>query len=298
MQRTFSLITTSKSRLEHLKLSLPAMLRQSCSEVIVVDFSCPEGTADYVRTHFPEVRVVAVDGEEHFSNWKARNAGASVATSDVLVFCDADTILADDAIARISDSLPAKAFGFFERAKTVHFNTAGPRLAQNQLKGFHAIPSAAFRRIGGYDEVLRGYGAGGDTDLEDRLFLISLAGHPLDPAIVASVIEHGNTQRMKHHSDPISTSYCAGLLYRSAKLAMLKLRRRVELPLAARRSLYSTAVAAAGKLGAPHDAVAMKVSVNLKPVGMPRQVGYRRGTSKLSLTVELSFQNKLEEVPE
>ncbi len=42
----------------------------------------------------------------------------------------------------------------------------------NQLKGFHVIPAPAFRRLGGYDEVLEGYAAGADTDLEDRLSLI------------------------------------------------------------------------------------------------------------------------------
>ena len=160
MARTFSIITTSKGRLEHLKLSLPQMLRQNCSEVIVVDFSCPEGTGDYVRTHFPAVKVVAVEGEDYFSNWKARNAGAAAASSNVLIFCDADTVLADDAGAWISDTLPERAFGFFERAKTVRFNTSGLRLAANQLRGFHVIPAAAFRRLGGYDEVFQGYAAG------------------------------------------------------------------------------------------------------------------------------------------
>ena len=37
------------------------------------------------------------------------------------------------------------------------------------MKGFHAIPTSAFRRLGGYDDVLAGYAAGADTDLEDRM---------------------------------------------------------------------------------------------------------------------------------
>lgn len=86
------------SRLEHLKASLTRMIGQP-AEVIVVDFSCLQGTADYVRSHFPSVRVVAVEGEAYFSNWKARNAGAAVASSDILLFCDADTVLAESAIA-------------------------------------------------------------------------------------------------------------------------------------------------------------------------------------------------------
>ena len=297
MQRTFSIITTSKGRVEHLKRSLPKMIGQPSTEVIVVDFSCPQGTGDFVRAHFPQARVVAVDGEPHFSNWKARNAGASAASSDVLVFCDADTILADDAIARISDTLPEKAFGYFVRASTARFNTSGLRLASNQLRGFHAIPSADFRRVGGYDEVLRGYAAGGDTDLEERLKLISVAPCPLDPAVVASVIEHDNASRTEHHADPIAISYGAGLLYRAAKLALLRLRKRAELPLKVRRTLYRNAREAALKLGSPSDRIGLKVNLDLKPILMPRQLGYEKGTQRLSLTVEVALEGKTEVIP-
>src|SRR4029453_19625824 len=86
------------------------MLAQD-AEVIVVDYSCPEGTGDYVGRHFPSARVVWVEGEMGFSNWKARNRGADAATSDVLVFCDADIILAENAIDVIRPTLPAGAFG-------------------------------------------------------------------------------------------------------------------------------------------------------------------------------------------
>src|SRR5438270_11931917 len=98
LPRSFAIITTCKGRLEHLKLSLPAMVSQACNEVIVVDYSCPQMTGEFVTANFPGVRVVSVEGEETFSNWKGRNAGAAAATSDGLVFIDADTILADGAI--------------------------------------------------------------------------------------------------------------------------------------------------------------------------------------------------------
>ncbi len=84
------------------------MVGQGANEVIVVDYSCPQGTGEFVREYFPAVRVVSVTGEEHFSNWKARNAGASIASSDVLVFVDADTLLAEGAIAWLSENLPRK----------------------------------------------------------------------------------------------------------------------------------------------------------------------------------------------
>lgn len=273
------------------------MIEQPGSEVIVVDFSCPQKTGAYVKTHFPSVRVVSVDGEQYFSNWKARNAGASAATGEVLLFCDADTILDEGAVARISKDLPVKAFGHFVRESTAHFNTSGLRLATNQLRGFHVIPAADFRRVGGYDDVLRGYAAGADTDLEHRLKLISLVPCTLDPAIVASVIEHDNAHRMEHHAEPIAISYGAGLLYRTAKLALLKLNNRAELPLEKRRRLYRTAREAALKLGSKGDKIGMKVNVSLSPILMPRQLGYEKGTQQLSITVEVALENKQEVIP-
>ena len=86
--------------------------------------------------YFPAVRVVSVTGEEHFSNWKARNAGASVASSDVLVFVDADTLLADGAIAWLSEIF---------RRKPTAFSTArhpGPstRVVQGSPEPAEGIP--------------------------------------------------------------------------------------------------------------------------------------------------------------
>ena len=118
------------------------MVAQGAKEVIVVDaISCPEGTGDYVAAHFPAVHVVRVEGQEHFLNWKARNAGAAAANSDVLVFVDADTSMADGAIEWLAGHLPPRSYGFFDTRTSQSFNRGGPRLASNQLKGFHVIPA-------------------------------------------------------------------------------------------------------------------------------------------------------------
>ncbi len=122
MARTFSIITTCKGRLEHLKKSLPTMVAQSANEVIVVDYSCPQGTGKFVSATFPSVRLVSVPGQEHFSNWKARNAGAAVATSNVLIFVDADTLMAEGAIEWLASHLPPRTFGFFDSKTSRAFN--------------------------------------------------------------------------------------------------------------------------------------------------------------------------------
>ena len=298
MARTFSIITTCKGRLDHLKVSLPNMVAQSAKEVIVVDYSCPQGTGAHVAANFPSVRVVSVPGQEHFSNWKARNAGAAAATGDVLVFADADTIVAADAIAWLAEQFPVRSYGYFDTRTSQSFNRGGPRLASNQLKGFQIIPAAAFRRVGGYDEVLEGYAAGADTDLEERLGLLGLARRALDPRIIESIIQHDAPSRVQHHAYPVRTSYCAGLLYRAAKRALLRIRGKVELPLKTREHLYAAAKDVAQGLGSDKDRVSMMVTVDQHPIMMPRQLGYERGSQTLSLRVEVSLQDKLDKIPD
>jgi glycosyltransferase involved in cell wall biosynthesis len=297
MQRSFSIITACKGRLEHLKQSLPRMLAQGASEVIVVDYSCPEGTGDYVREHFPTVRVVKVEGQEGFSNWRARNAGAALAQGQVLVFCDADTLLADNAIAWIDEHLPPRQFGYFMRQHTGQFNKVGLRLGSNQLRGFHAIPAAAFRRLDGYDEVLQGYAAGGDTDLEERLVLMGVANFVMNPAIIDDVIQHDNQARVMHHADPIAVSYSAGLLYRNAKMTVLRLRRRPNLPLESRQTLYGRALDAARNLQS-RDKVFLSLDLLRQPAGMPLQLGFKKAALRIAVTVEISGEGRVEEVPE
>ena len=297
MTPSFSIITTCKGRLDHLKRSLPKILAQKNAEVIVVDYSCPEGTADFVEKEFPKAKVVRVEGEKGFSNWRARNLGAAAASGNTLIFCDADTILADNAAERIAGELPAKAYGFFKRNATERFNKAGLRLGSNQLRGFHAIPATAYRRLGGYDEVLLGWGAGGDTDLEMRLALAGLSAHPLDPALVEDVVQHDNADRTRHHADSIKVSYCAGLLYRRAKMALLNIRRRLNLPLELRQQLYAKARTAAQNLGT-RDTVALSIDLEDKAIGMPLQLGYRRVTQKVVMRIEVSGVDRVDTIPE
>ena len=206
MKRSFSIITVCKGRLEHLKQSLPRMLEQANSEVIVVDYSCPEGTGDFVEQNFPAARVVRVDGEEGFSNWTGRNRGAAAATGGLLIFCDADTILTENAVTVIAEAIPESSFGFFTRNSTAHFNKSGFRLGKNQLRGFQAIPAGAFRKLGGYDEVLSGYAAGGDTDMENRLILAGMKSTSLGDGIIDDVVEHDNEARFTYHREPINIS--------------------------------------------------------------------------------------------
>jgi GT2 family glycosyltransferase len=269
------------------------MVAQSAHEVIVVDYSCPQGTGDFVSANYPAVRLVTVEGQDHFSNWRGRNAGAAVATGNVLVFVDADTLLADGAIDWISRHFPPKTYGFFDSETSRGFNRDGPRVAANQLKGFQIIPREAFRRAGGYDEVLEGYAAGADTDLEQRLSMMGLKRQRIDPGIIDSVIQHDASSRTQHHAKPISFSYAAGLLYRAAKRTLLQINRRAELPIALRRNIYRAAAEAANALGPTQGRVTLHVKLRDEPILMPRQLGFERGKQSVSLKVEISMEDVL-----
>jgi hypothetical protein len=216
----------------------------------------------------------------------------------MFVFVDADVKLAGGAIDWLSKHLPERVYGFFERKTSESFNRNGPKVAANQLKGFHVVPAAAFRRVGGYDEILEGYAAGGDTDLEERLSMVGLKRQALDPCIIESVIEHDAASRTEHHEHPIRISYGAGLIYRSAKLCLLRMRRRLELPLQSRQNLYSAAMEAARSLGPEGNRIGMNVVIDQAAVLMPRQLGYKSGKKTVTLRVEVSMRDKLSEMHE
>jgi len=297
MTPKFSIITTCMGRLEHLKESLPAMLAQPDCEVIVVDYSCPQGTGDYVAEHFPAARVVRVEGREVFSNWAARNAGAAQATGSILVFCDADTVLRADALTWIGARLKPGMFAHFERKSTMQFNTSRLRLGFNQLRGFHALPAQAFRRFGGYDDVLEGYAAGADTDLEIRLSIFGFKRLALDPGLVERVVEHGNEDRFRNHKVGIRSSYAAGYFYRKAKTTLVRMRRRPNLPLPLRRKMYEAAKQAAAALDGSTNSVNFKVDLEHEPIGMPLQLGFKKAKFKMSLHLNIAGEGAMEEIP-
>ena len=297
MTPKFSLITTCMGRLDHLKESLPAMLAQPDCEVVVVDYSCPQDTAGYVAKHFPDARVVKVEGKHVFSNWAARNAGAAQARGAILIFCDADTVLAPGALQWIADNLKPGTFGHFSRKSTLQFNTTRLRLGFNQLRGFHAVPAAAFRKFGGYDDVLQGYAAGADTDLEVRMTIFGFKRLELDPALVERVVEHGNEDRFRNHNVAIRTSYAAGYLYRKGKIALIRLRRRPNLPLPLRQKLYATAMEAATALDGTRNSANFKLDLEREPIGMPLQLGFKKAHFKMSLHLSIVGEEQMDEIP-
>lgn len=182
----FSIITTCKGRLHHLRQSLPSWLRQPDCEVIVVDVGCPDGTAAAVTRDFPQARVVAFDDGPFFNPSRARNRGAAAATGAWLVFLDADIVLAADFVARLQSSLKPHSIFRFGPSKGRVSGTNGSCILQR----------ADFTAVGGYDEAMECYG-GEDNDLYFRLELLGIETEMLDLALIDAVVPHDDAERVR-----------------------------------------------------------------------------------------------------
>lgn len=279
----FSIITACKNRLAHLKESLPTMLAQPDSEVVVVDFSCQEGTADYVRTHYPAARVVTVPGKDYFSNWEARNAGAAEAKGEWLVFVDADIILAPDCIAWISQNVPPGSYAKFPPGQELErHKSKTSALSLNNLQGFLVTEKAVFDKFGGYDELLKGWGAGGDVDIQNSLIHLQCQKVFLPEHIVERLIEHGDDLRFAHTGGSFRRTFIQNLLYRELKRFLLPIL-GLPIPLESRRNIYGAAVKAANTARGRLTTARAEVILLRRPVEMRRRLGHPNSEIQISL---------------
>lgn len=180
MPPVLQLITTCKGRLHHLQRTLPRMVEVANAEVIVVDYGCEQGTAEWVRHHFPQVKLVEVRDDPGFCVARARNKGADTTSAPWLLFIDADVII------------DPKFIDWF----TFHADAAGfylPSPPTMQTFGTMLCTRAAVKRVGGYDEAFRGWG-GEDWDLYFRLRRAGLAERTY-PGEFVKAIDHGNDER-------------------------------------------------------------------------------------------------------
>ena len=135
-------------------------------EIIVVDDGSTDSSAD--RATAAGVRVVRLPGNRGPA--AARNAGARIARGDVLLFVDADVVVAADVVARVRATLAARPeiaamFGSYDdrpRAQSVvsqyrnllhrWVHQQGSPEAFTFWAGCGAVRRAAFVEVGGFDE--------------------------------------------------------------------------------------------------------------------------------------------------
>lgn len=283
----FSIITACKNRLSHLKESLPAMLAQPNSEVIVVDFSCQEGTSDYVRREHPRAKLVEVAGRDYFSNWEARNAGAAAASGEWLVFVDADIILSPHCIDWLERNMKPGIYAKFPPGKKLErHRSQTSAISLNNLQGFLVVRKKAFDLVGGFDELLKGWGAGGDVDIQNALRHARVKKTFLPEDIVERIIEHGDDLRFAHTGGTFRKSFIQNLLYRELKKFLYPIL-GVPIPLETRQKVYAAAVTAANKARGRSTSAKAEVIIARRPVEMRRRLGHPNSEIKISLLADV-----------
>ncbi len=216
-------ITTCRGRLATLKQSLPTFVAQPNTSCVVVDYDCPQGTAAWVKKHFPQVRVVHVTDSPQFELSRARNLGAAAADASWLCLVDADVRLAPDFAKAVMPLLEPR-----------YFYQGEPRA--RELWGTCVVHRDDFRRIEGYDEVLQGWGAE-DGDLYARLKMIGCRLRTFPGELLAAV-PHDESARVQYYEVKNYWLNCAAnRVYCRAKYDLMLLKQG-NLPHQMRAKLY------------------------------------------------------------
>jgi glycosyltransferase involved in cell wall biosynthesis len=236
----YSIVTICKGRLHHLVRSLPAMLRQPLAEVVVVDYACPDGTADHLAANFPDARVVRVTDVVGFNASDARNRGARAATGDRFVFVDADVVLADSFIASVDRELGSDEFAKFAEPTS-------PR--DNSVQGTCVVQRRHFELVGGYDDVLTNYG-GEDLELYERLAHAKVGKRIIDAREVVEVIDHSPAERTRFFDKRQDAGFLIGKVYRVAIGMMIRVTENYVIDRELRAGIYKEITRLVGNMTA------------------------------------------------
>ncbi|HET9764125.1 MAG TPA: glycosyltransferase [Casimicrobiaceae bacterium] len=206
MHAKLTIVVPCKARLEYLKRSLPTFVTQPESEVVVVDYDCPDGTRDWVAANFPRARVVAVNDAPFFNLSRARNVGAREARADWIVFCDADNLLAPSFATELFARVSPGAY-----LRTLRETPRGTRTHNVPL----ACEATTFWFLGGYDDAFQGWGVE-DREFVDRLDRSGIR-EVVGPANLVDTLRHGNAERSGFYEHRIEVSMAINNYYCTIK---------------------------------------------------------------------------------
>jgi glycosyltransferase involved in cell wall biosynthesis len=222
-------ITTCKGRLHHLQQTLPLMAAEKPDELIVVDYSCPDGSGAWVEQEYPQAKVVRTEGKDKFNLCDARNLGAAAATSDWLFFVDADIRLAKGMLGKLRKRLKPGGFYMPEWVRGTPIDIWGSSVS----------PRLTYEELEGYDEVFEGWGAD-DEDFYHRMESAGLERRHY-PAEWVDPIVHADEERAVV-SDSKELNEATNACYGMAKREISRLYGgKGNLPLEARHKLMAEA---------------------------------------------------------
>jgi hypothetical protein len=190
-----SIIIVTWNGREHLDACLTAVAaqREVEAETILVDNGSTDGTVDFVRAHFPWVRVVALDTNRGFAG--GNNAGVREARGHVLAFLNNDTVAAPGWLSGLVGALDPTRRVALATSRIVYMHPSGVidsagdgmTRAGGAFKRLHGAPAVlaeesrevfgacgaafavlkqVFHEIGGFDEDF--FASHEDVDLSYR----------------------------------------------------------------------------------------------------------------------------------
>ena len=220
-------VTTCKGRLTHIQETLPLLWEQAKQNIVMVDYSCPQNSGEWVEKNYPQVHIVRVDSAG-FNISDARNQGARDLTCDFICFIDADVKVYPGFVEWLQDNL--NLYCFYTITKT-----NGP----NELWGTIIVPTHAYKLIRGYDELFSGWG-GEDDDLYYRLKSAGFTPLGIPPHFLEA-IKHKDEERVLFHEiKDRNFQHHINRFYATAKKQVMAFyRAEGELPAEIRIKLYS-----------------------------------------------------------
>jgi hypothetical protein len=168
----------------------------------VVDYSCPDETAEWLENRYPDelatgrLLIERVTGETGFNKCRAHNAGARRAIragAEYLCFLDADTLVRPGFHAWLKRNVKPDSFAI------AALREDGSDMPS--MTGLLVVPADPFERVAGFDEGFAGWG-GEDIELRLRLFLLGGLDHHDVPLSLVSPLPHDNSLRAAFYDEP------------------------------------------------------------------------------------------------
>lgn len=195
--RATIMITTRNRRDELLRAIASALVQHGAPEVLVLDDASTDGTAEAVRAHYPEARLVRAETPRGYI--AQRNLGAELAQAPIVVSLDDDAELSSPAIVEqtlLEFSHPrvgavAMPFEDVRHGPEIHQrapDAEGTWVASSYIGTAHALRRDVFLALGGYREAL--FHQGEEPDYCLRM---------LDAGFVTRL---GRADRILHYQSP------------------------------------------------------------------------------------------------